>query len=109
MHFLPNCRTRSGIKLKYVVGCITDNGSFRFVVSDTGIGISEDNIASVLLPFGQVHDIYTKNHEGTGPGLPLAKRLAEIHDGTLTLTSEVGVGTVVAVDLPAARIRPSGP
>jgi len=85
---------------------VTDSGEFRFVVSDNGIGIAEDNIASVLLPFGQVHDIYTKNHEGTGLGLPLAKRLAEIHDGTLTLTSEVDVGTSVVVDLPAARILP---
>jgi PAS domain S-box-containing protein len=87
---------------------VTDDGGFQFVVRDNGIGIAEENLASVLLPFGQVHDIYTKNHEGTGLGLPLAKRLTEIHDGTLTLISEIEVGTSVMVDLPAARILPKG-
>jgi len=82
-----------------------DDGGFRFTVSDTGIGIAAENIERVLLPFGQVDDLYTKNKEGTGLGLPLAKRLTEMHDGTLTLESELGVGTVVTIDLPPARVR----
>jgi len=83
---------------------LMENGDFRIVVSDTGIGIATENIERVLLPFGQVHDIYTKDSEGTGLGLPLAKKLAELHDGVLTLESEVGVGTTVTVDLPADRV-----
>ncbi len=82
-----------------------DDGGFRFTVSDTGIGIAAENIERVLLPFGQVDDLYTKNKEGTGLGLPLAKRLAEMHDGTLTLESELGAGTVVTIDLPPSRVR----
>ena len=84
----------------------TADGGFRFTVSDDGIGIAEENLERVLLPFGQVLDIYTKNNEGTGLGLPLAKKLTEMHDGKLTLTSEIGVGTTVTIDLPASCVDP---
>ncbi len=69
-------------------------------VDDTGIGIKKNDIPKVLRPFGQVRDIFTRNHEGTGLGLSLAKSLVELHDGNLEITSRVGKGTTVIVKLP---------
>tara|TARA_R110000787_G_scaffold16622_25_gene50845 strand:- start:92694 stop:94610 length:1917 start_codon:yes stop_codon:yes gene_type:complete len=73
-------------------------------VSDTGIGIAEADQDSVLLPFVQIADAMTRNHEGSGLGLPLSKSLAELHGGHLVLTSKVGEGTTVRVNLPANRL-----
>jgi len=73
----------------------------EITVTDTGIGMSEKDIEIALLPFRQVDGSLSRRHEGTGLGLPLAKSLAELHGGTLTLESEVGIGTTVTVRLPA--------
>jgi two-component system, cell cycle sensor histidine kinase PleC len=75
------------------------------VVSDTGIGIAEQDIPKALSVFGQVHR--SKSHEGTGLGLPLCKMYAELHDGKLVLTSKVGEGTTVRVIFPHQRVIPS--
>ncbi len=77
-------------------------------VSDTGIGIAPKNISQVLAPFGQVDTGLDHPSEGTGLGLPLSKALAELHDGTLKIASELGVGTTVEVNLPAERIHVAG-
>jgi len=73
-------------------------------VSDTGIGITAIDIPKVLTPFGQVDSKISRKHEGTGLGLPLVKHLAELHGGTLSIESELNVGTTVTVLLPAVRI-----
>ena len=59
------------------------DGTFVFQVRDTGLGMTEDEIEIALQPFGQVDDSNTRRYEGTGLGLPLAKRLAELHGGSL--------------------------
>jgi PAS domain S-box-containing protein len=74
------------------------------VVSDTGIGIAESDIATALAPFGQIDSSFNRKHAGTGLGLPLAKRLVELHGGTLTVESTVGRGTTVRAAWPAARV-----
>ncbi|MDX2112989.1 MAG: sensor histidine kinase [Alphaproteobacteria bacterium] len=71
-------------------------------VADTGIGIAEADIAKALSVFGQVHR--SKSHEGTGLGLPLCKMYAELHDGTLQLSSKLGEGTMVKVMFPKERV-----
>ena len=73
-------------------------------VRDTGIGMSEDEIAIALEPFGQIESSTSRKHEGTGLGLPLAKRLIELHGGTLKVRSEREVGTTITISLPAERI-----
>ncbi|HEX5279461.1 MAG TPA: hybrid sensor histidine kinase/response regulator [Micropepsaceae bacterium] len=78
--------------------------NFGLVVRDTGIGIAADDIETVLTPFGQVESAYRRQHHGAGLGLPLARALIELHGGRLTLTSELGVGTVVTLWLPAQRL-----
>jgi signal transduction histidine kinase len=79
--------------------------SIEIAVSDTGIGMSKHDIEIALLPFRQVDGSLSRRHEGTGLGLPLAKSLAELHGGRLTLQSEIGVGTTVKIRLP---IKPPG-
>ena len=73
-------------------------------VSDTGIGIAPEDIPKVLAPFGQVASALSRNHEGTGLGLTLAKQLAELHGGTLAIEIAPGAGTTVTIVLPPDRI-----
>lgn len=84
---------------------IADDRSFEITIKDTGRGIAEDDIPKVLEPFKQVENIMTRTHEGSGLGLPLSKRLVELHGGTLTIKSELNVGTTVTVRLPQERVR----
>ncbi|MEQ1863406.1 MAG: ATP-binding protein [Micropepsaceae bacterium] len=74
-------------------------------VTDTGIGIAAKDLDRVLRPFEQVEGAMSRNHGGTGLGLPYSKRVIEIHGGTLTLSSQVNGGTTVRVELPASRVR----
>ncbi|HTW52970.1 MAG TPA: HAMP domain-containing sensor histidine kinase [Stellaceae bacterium] len=76
-------------------------------VRDTGCGIPPDHLSRVFEPFSQVEDHLTRENEGVGLGLPLARAMARMHGGDLTLTSEVGVGTVAEVTLPAERLSPT--
>ncbi len=69
-------------------------------VSDTGVGMREEDIATALEPFGQVENQQILNHQGTGLGLPLTKQLAELHGGKLELESQPGRGTTVTILLP---------
>jgi signal transduction histidine kinase len=79
-------------------------------ISDTGIGIPPGEIEKVFQPFEQVADPLTREHEGTGLGLPIAKALIELHGGELVLSSEVGVGTTAILRLPGTRVhRPTTP
>lgn len=78
--------------------------SFRFIVTDTGIGMSSEDVKKALEPFGQIENAITKKYEGTGLGLPIARRLVEIHGGRLDVTSMKGAGTTVIVYLPADRV-----
>jgi signal transduction histidine kinase len=82
----------------------SDDGGPEIVlgVSDTGIGIAAADLPRVLEPFGQIENIFTRTHGGTGLGLPLAKMLAALHGGRLSIDSKLGEGTVVRVWLPAA-------
>jgi two-component system cell cycle sensor histidine kinase PleC len=73
-------------------------------VSDTGIGIAPEHLDRVLRPFEQVERALSRRHGGTGLGLPFAKKIAELHGGSLWLESEVDKGTHVMVRLPPARL-----
>jgi len=73
-------------------------------VSDTGIGIDPTDLTRVMEPFEQVSGGGTESHTGIGLGLPLARHMAELHGGTLTLRSHQGGGTTAWFTLPAHRL-----
>ena len=78
----------------------TSDGGLQFCIADTGIGIPKDKLDVAMAPFGQVDSRLARKFEGTGLGLPLTKRLVEMHGGTFHLSSEPGRGTVVTIRLP---------
>jgi signal transduction histidine kinase len=80
-------------------------GDLVISIKDTGIGNSPEHLERVLSPFEQVADHLTKENEGTGLGLPIARALIELHGGNLTLSSDLGIGTTVALRLPSERIH----
>jgi signal transduction histidine kinase len=73
----------------------------EFVVADTGIGIPEAQLASIFEPFVQAHNGYTRPHGGTGLGLAISRRLTELMNGTLAVTSLEGAGSSFVLTLPA--------
>ena len=83
-----------------VNAALTDDAQLEIRVEDTGTGISADDLPRVMQPFGQVLNAQTKKRKGTGLGLPLTKGLVELHGGSFTLASALGVGTTVTVRLP---------
>ena len=83
------------------------DGGIAFEVRDTGIGMTPEEIAIALQPFGQLDTGFNRRHDGTGLGLPLARSLVELHGGSLRIDSEKGRGTTVAVLLSASRMRPA--
>ncbi|MEO1476185.1 MAG: ATP-binding protein, partial [Pseudomonadota bacterium] len=72
----------------------------RFAVTDTGVGIPEQDLPRLAQPFEQVANTSNRNHEGTGLGLALTKSFAEMHGGKLSIASQEGRGTTVAFYLP---------
>lgn len=78
--------------------------ALRLSVTDRGCGISEDDIPRALTPFTQLDGSLSRQHEGTGLGLPLAKHLTELHGGSLSIESKLGEGTTVHVSLPLSRV-----
>ena len=93
--------TPKGGKVSLAVEALADGG-LELRIADTGIGIPKDKMELVMAPFGQVGSSMAREHDGTGLGLPLTKRLVEMHGGTLELSSEPGHGTVAVVRLPGA-------
>jgi signal transduction histidine kinase len=86
------------------IAAAVQDGALAISVTDTGIGMSSDQVAHALEPFGQVDNSLARAHDGTGLGLPLARALAELHGGTLAVESEIGKGTTVTIILPGQRI-----
>jgi PAS domain S-box-containing protein len=83
------------------------DGGIAFEVRDTGIGMTPEEIAIALQPFGQLDTGFNRRHDGTGLGLPLARSLVELHGGSLRIDSEKDRGTTVSVLLSASRMRPA--
>lgn len=93
--------TPSGGAIAFSLHWDTDRGVV-IAVRDTGIGIAPNQIATAFEPFSRIESAYSRSHDGTGLGLPLAKLMVEMHGGTLDLTSELGAGTEATITLPAS-------
>lgn len=74
-------------------------------VSDTGIGMSPEEIPVAMEKFGQIDGELARQHQGTGLGLSIARSLAELHEGSLEIESVKGEGTKVMIYLPETRFR----
>ncbi len=72
-------------------------------IKDTGIGIPEDAIDKLGMPFEQVQNQFTKDHKGSGLGLAITKSLVSMHGGHMKITSTEGVGTTVTVCVPLVQ------
>lgn len=77
-----------------------DNSTLYFTVWDTGIGISLEDLNKLFKPFTQVSSNLARDYEGTGLGLSLVSKLTEMHGGSVTVESEVGMGSKFTVALP---------
>ncbi len=84
---------------------VDGRGDLVISIRDTGIGIAPEHLERVLNPFEQVADHLTKENEGSGLGLPIARALMELHGGELVLSSDLGIGTTVALRLPHDRVH----
>jgi signal transduction histidine kinase len=95
--------TPAGGKVSLTVARERDGG-VAFSIADTGIGITPEQMALVMTPFGQADSRLARKYGGMGLGLPLTRRLVELHDGTLEIASRPDEGTVVTARFPPERI-----
>lgn len=78
----------------------------RFTVTDTGIGIPQDALASIFQPFEQLDAASNRRYEGTGLGLAITRQLVELQAGQIEARSQVGEGSQFCVELPLPLSEP---
>ncbi|MEW6091895.1 MAG: HAMP domain-containing sensor histidine kinase [Pseudomonadota bacterium] len=78
-------------------------GDLVLSVKDTGIGIKASDMERIFEPFVQVEDAMSRTHQGTGLGLPLVRKIMNLHGGTIELESTVGEGTTALATFPKSR------
>ncbi|MDY7040784.1 MAG: ATP-binding protein, partial [Chloroflexota bacterium] len=82
---------------------MADDENITVSIIDTGIGISAEHIAIIFEEFRQADGSSTRKYGGTGLGLPLSKRLVELHGGQMWVESEVGRGSTFSFTLPVSK------
>jgi signal transduction histidine kinase len=80
--------------------------TIAFAVADTGIGISHDNLQLIFEEFSQIEHPLQRRSKGTGLGLPLCRKLAELLGGRVDVASTVGVGSTFTLTLPRSLAPP---
>jgi two-component system cell cycle sensor histidine kinase PleC len=95
--------TPPGGEIWLKVGWTASAGQY-LSVKDTGPGIPEEEIPIVLASFGQGSNSIKSAEQGAGLGLPIAKSLIDLHNGTFTLKSKLRIGTEVIVTFPPERV-----
>jgi signal transduction histidine kinase len=81
-----------------------DDGGAAIAITDTGIGMSAEDLRVVFEPFGRAGDAKARRQQGTGLGLSLARALTRLHGGDLLLASRLDFGTTATVILPASSV-----
>jgi signal transduction histidine kinase len=77
-----------------------------FSVSDTGIGMTPEQMEKLFQPFSQAEASMTRKYGGTGLGLEITRRFCEILGGDITAKSKLGVGSTFTIRLPAEVVQP---
>jgi len=101
----------NAVKFNQLAGTVTisaktdEKNRIIITVSDTGIGIEPNALATIFEPFTQVHDVFTRPHEGSGLGLSLVKLMTEKHGGSVEIESQAGKGTTITISYPPARTK----
>lgn len=87
---------------------VDDYGQMHISITDTGIGLTDDEIEKALSPFGQVDTALNKSESGTGLGLTLVQSLMSLHGGSFELFSQKGIGTTATLIFPPKRVSHQG-
>ena len=82
--------------------CCLAGDHLRFDVSDTGIGMTDEQLKNIFDPFSQADSSVTRRFGGTGLGLSICKKFAEALDGSISVTSHMGEGTTFSLRIPVA-------
>ncbi len=91
-----NNKTEKVIKVQ----CLNHGNSISISVRDYGIGIRPQDVNRVFEPFYQVDDDLTGQITGWGLGLSMARRIVELHNGTISIVSDRGLGSIFTINLP---------
>ncbi|MHB8066124.1 MAG: sensor histidine kinase, partial [Ruminiclostridium sp.] len=87
-----------------IVSIYEINLEFFISVKDTGIGIPNEKIGLIFERFNQINNILSRSHEGSGIGLSLVKSFTELHDGKISVKSEIGKGSEFIIKLPIKEL-----
>jgi signal transduction histidine kinase/CheY-like chemotaxis protein/HPt (histidine-containing phosphotransfer) domain-containing protein len=98
---------RGEIRLHVSAVATADSSIINFEISDTGIGLTDEQIGRLFQPFTQADDSMTRRFGGTGLGLTISKRFAEILGGTLTVSSLPGVGSMFHITIDGGPLDPA--
>jgi signal transduction histidine kinase len=107
LNIVSNAIKFSAPESKLHLSAAIDGARAVIVIADHGVGMTPEGLSVALKPFGQASRGMVRSHEGTGLGLPLAKRLIELQGGEFTIDSTVEVGTTVTMALPVGS-NPAG-
>jgi signal transduction histidine kinase len=102
--------TGEGGRVQVIARTEEVNGATNVIITvqDTGIGMSAEDVRKAFQSFGQVDSGLNRKYEGTGLGLPLTKKLMELHYGAIAIQSELGKGTLVTLTFPAVPPSEAG-
>jgi len=87
------------------IECYKDDDFVKVAVSDTGIGIIEEDLDKLFNPFIQIESHLSRKHEGSGLGLSICQKLMKLLHGTISVKSEYGAGSTFTIALPLAHIN----
>ena len=104
INLLSNAAKFSDDESRIEISSLPNGGLFEIRVADEGTGIDQSRLNEVFRPYEQSAVESRPGVQGTGLGLPIARSLMELHNGTLHLENRDGGGTVAVLRLPRSRV-----